>query len=74
MTHTPSLRSLALALAFPFLIAASCGETTDEGDAEPFYTACTDATTFAGVTVDEDRKSTRLNSSHYCVSRMPSSA
>ena len=23
---------------------------------------------------DEDRKSTRLNSSHYCVSRMPSSA
>ena len=24
--------------------------------------------------IDEDRKSTRLNSSHFCVSRMPSSA
>lgn len=55
MTHPLPLRRLALALALPFLIAASCGETTDEGDAEPFYTDCTDATTFARVTVDEAR-------------------
>src|SRR3546814_4501523 len=27
-----------------------------------------------GIGLDEDRKSTRLNSSHYCASRMPSSA
>src|SRR3546814_10772296 len=28
----------------------------------------------AGAVVQQDRKSTRLNSSHYCASRMPSSA
>jgi hypothetical protein len=47
-----------VALAFPFLIAASCGEEDEgalEDGAEPFYTACTDATTFAQVTVDEAR-------------------
>ena len=26
------------------------------------------------IAIGEDRKSTRLNSSHFCVSRMPSSA
>src|SRR3546814_2419547 len=29
---------------------------------------------YAGTRIDLDRKSTRLNSSHYCASRMPSSA
>src|SRR3546814_2249512 len=31
-------------------------------------------TDMAGGAVNEDRKSTRLNSSHYCADRMPSSA
>src|SRR3546814_7779472 len=35
------------------------------GAARPDYQKCCD---------DQDRKSTRLNSSHYCASRMPSSA
>src|SRR3546814_1087696 len=29
---------------------------------------------FCGITINQDRKSTRLNSSHSCASRMPSSA
>jgi hypothetical protein len=57
---------LALALAVPFLVAASCGEAVEEGeldededddaaDADAFYTDCTDATTFGQVTVPEAR-------------------
>jgi hypothetical protein len=62
MMHTFPFRRLALALAVPFLVAASCGEAVEEGEldddggnANAFYTACTDATTFGQVTVPEAR-------------------
>ena len=36
--------------------------------------ACVNACPSNALTVETDRKSTRLNSSHFCVTRMPSSA
>src|SRR3546814_1348253 len=50
------------------ILLGLAGEANDEVARNRDVGAC-----FANA-FDEDRKSTRLNSSHYCASRMPSSA
>ena len=49
-------------------------DVTDKGAVDAFVARAAAATGHIDVLVNKDRKSTRLNSSHYALSRMPSSA
>src|SRR3546814_6681890 len=48
-------------------------ELAGDGGVELEFQPCLDLI-FADESLGQDRKSTRMNSSHYCASRMPSSA
>src|SRR3546814_8491848 len=61
--------ALARALRDPKLMARARDKAAKRGIAIGLFDAVT-----AGLASRLDRKSTRLNSSHYCASRMPSSA
>ena len=53
--------------------SASCGTTDYSGSSGKLYDMVVYVVAMCSLTV-QDRKSTRLNSSHYAISRMPSSA
>src|SRR3546814_5456197 len=68
------LRRLGLPLAL-FATSAFAQTTPSPYDTvDPFIGTGGEGHTFPGAVAPLDRKSTRLNSSHYCASRMPSSA
>src|SRR3546814_15735740 len=58
-------------------LQANSGDDSDVGDIQLIKIRVADTNPYAGKTIKAtglDRKSTRLNSSHYCATRMPSSA